>query len=208
MNILIVDDHLMTIEGYIALFEKEIPVSASFKALSCEEAYHIINSASVLDWAIIDYQIPEFEEKELNNGIDIALLIKKHHPKCKVIMITAYQEAVIVYDIYRKAQPDALIIKNDISYTSFKECLTSENRYLSTTAQKAIGIINSNEELFNEVNREILLYLKQGYKLNEIEQYVPLTTSGIQKRVTKLKELFNVTDINGLIKEAVKNEIV
>src|SRR5690606_8930072 len=98
--------------------------------------------------------------------------------------------------------------KNDISYTSFKECLTSENRYLSTTAQKAIGIINSNEELFNEVNREILLYLKQGYKLNEIEQYVPLTTSGIQKRVTKLKELFNVTDINGLIKEAVKNEIV
>ncbi|MFA5555498.1 MAG: response regulator [Flavobacteriaceae bacterium] len=208
MNILIIDDHLMTIEGYIALLKKEIPVFTPFKALNCEEAYHIINSDSFLDWAIIDYQIPEFEEKRLSSGVDVALLIKKYHPKCKVIMITAYQEAVIVYDIYRKAQPDALIIKNDISYTSFKECLTSENRYLSTTAQKAIGIINSNEELFNEVNREILLYLKQGYKLNEIEQYVPLTTSGIQKRITKLKELFNVMDINGLIKEAVKNGIV
>ena len=208
MNILIVDDHLMTIEGYIALLKKEIPVFTSSKALNCEEAYHIINSASVLDWAIIDYQIPGFEEKDLNNGVDIALLLKKHHPKCKVIMITAYQEAVIVYDIYRKARPDALIIKNDISYTTFKECFNSESRYLSTTAQKAIGIINSNEELFNEVNREILLYLKQGYKLNEIEQYVPLTTSGIQKRVTRLRELFNVTDINGLIKEAVKKGIV
>src|SRR5690606_26061698 len=118
MNILIVDDHLMTIEGYIALLKKEIPVSASFKALSCEGAYHSINSASVLDMAIIDYQLPEFEEKELNNGIDIALLIKKYHPKCKVIMITAYQEATIVYDIHKKVQPDALIIKNDNSYTT------------------------------------------------------------------------------------------
>lgn len=208
MNVLIVDDHLMTIEGYIALFEKEISVFTASKALNCEEAYHLTTSVPVLDIAIIDYQIPEFEEKELNNGIDIALLIKKHHPKCKIIMITAYQEAVIVYDIHRKARPDALVIKSDISYTTFKECLNSENRYLSTTAQKAIGIINSNEELFNEVNREILLYLKQGYKLNEIEQYVPLTTSGIQKRITKLKELFNVMDINGLIKEAVKNGIV
>src|SRR5690606_39191028 len=155
-----------------------------------------------------DYQIPEFEEKELNNGIDIALLIKKHHPKCKVIMITAYQEAVIVYDIYRKAQPDALIIKNDISYTSFKECLTSENRYLSTTAQKAIGIINSNEELFNEVNREILLYLKQGYKLDEIGNALSFSESTIQKRIVKLKELLNVKDISSLIKEATIQKII
>jgi two-component system nitrate/nitrite response regulator NarL len=200
MNILIVDDHLMTIEGYIALLKKEIPVFTPFKALNCEEAYHIINSASVLDWAIIDYQIPGFEEKDLNNGIDIALLIKRHHPKCKVIMITAYQEAVIVYDIHRKAQPNALIIKNNISYTTFKECFDSENRYLSTTAQKAIGIINSNEELFNEVNREILLYLKQGYKLDEIGDALSFSESTIQKRIAKLKELLNAKDISSLIK--------
>jgi DNA-binding NarL/FixJ family response regulator len=191
MNILIIDDHLMTVEGYINLLKKEIPVFTPFKALNCEEAYHIINSDSFLDWAIIDYQIPEFEEKELNNGIDIALLIKKHHPKCKIIMITAYQEAVIVYDIHRKARPDALIIKNDISYTTLKECFDSGNRYLSATAQKAIGIINSNEELFNEVNREILLYLKQGYKLDEIGNVLSFSESTIKKRIAKLKELLN-----------------
>jgi two-component system nitrate/nitrite response regulator NarL len=208
MNILIVDDHLMTIEGYIALLKKEIPVFTPFKALNCEEAYHIINSASVLDWAIIDYQIPGFEEKDLNNGIDIALLIKRHHPKCKVIMITAYQEAVIVYDIHRKAQPNALIIKNNISYTTFKECFDSENRYLSTTAQKAIGIINSNEELFNEVNREILLYLKQGYKLDEIGDALSFSESTIQKRRAKLKERLNAKDISSLIKEATLQKII
>lgn len=198
----------MTIEGYIALLKKEIPVFTPFKALNCEEAYHIINSASVLDWAIIDYQIPGFEEKDLNNGIDIALLIKRHHPKCKVIMITAYQEAVIVYDIHRKARPDALIVKNDISYTIFKECLTSENRYLSTTAQKAIGIINNNEELLNNTNREILLYLKQGFKIVEIGNVLSLSESTIQKRITKIRELLNVKDISSLIKEAILQKII
>lgn len=208
MNILIVDDHLMTIEGYINLLKKEIPIFTPFKALNCEEAYYLINSAPVLDIAIIDYQIPGFEEKELNNGIDIALLIKKHHPKCKIMIITAYQEAAIVYDIHKKVQPDALIIKNDISYTTFKECLTSENRYLSTTAQKAIGIINSNEELFNEVNREILLYLKQGYKLDEIGNVLSFSESTIKKRIAKLKELLNVKDISSLIKEATLQKII
>src|SRR5690606_36119371 len=133
---------------------------------------------------------------------------KKHHPKCKIIMITAYQEAVIVYDIHRKARPDALIIKNDISYTTFKECLNSENRYLSTTAQKAIGIINNNEELFNEVNREILLYLKQGYKLDEIGDVLSFSESTIKKSIAKLKELLNAKDINSLIKEATLQKII
>lgn len=198
----------MTIEGYIALLEKEIPVFTSFKALNCEEAYHIINSASVLDWAIIDYQIPEFEEKELNNGIDIALLIKKHHPKCKVIMITAYQEAVIVYDIHKKAQPDALIIKNDISYTTFKECFEYNGRYLSVTAQKAVTLINSNEELVNDINREILFYLKQGFKINEIGNALSFSESTIKKRIAKLKELLNTKDISSLIKEATIQKII
>jgi DNA-binding NarL/FixJ family response regulator len=208
MNILIIDDHLMTVEGYINLLKKEIPVFTPFKALNCEEAYHIINSDSFLDWEIIDYQIPEFEEKELNNGIDIALLIKKHHPKCKIIMITAYQEAVIVYDIYRKARPDALIIKNDISYTTFKECFNSESRYLSITAQKAVAIINRNEELFNDVNREILFYLKQGFKIGEIGSAMLMSESTVQKRITKIRELLNAKDISSLIKEATIQKII
>ena len=88
MNILIVDDHLMTIEGYINLLKKEIPVFTPFKSLNCEEAYRLITSVPALDVAIIDYQIPEFAEKGLNSGVDVALLLKQYHPKCKVIMIS------------------------------------------------------------------------------------------------------------------------
>lgn len=208
MNVLVVDDHLMTIEGYISLLKKEIPKFTTFKALNCMEAYRHITSTTNFDLAIIDYQLPEFEEKKLNSGMDVALLLRKHHLECKIMMITAYEEAAIIYNIYRKVQPNALIIKSDISYTSFKGSLHPERRYLSPTAQKAISIINNNQGLFNDVNREILLYLRLGYKLDEIGTALSLSESTIQKRVAKMRTLFNVNDINGLIKEVIKQGIV
>lgn len=208
MNILIVDDHLMAIEGYITLLEKEISSFKVSKVLSCEEAYHSINATSVFDLAIIDYQLPEFEEKGIYCGVDVALLLKEHHPKCKVVMITAYEEATTVYNIHKKVYPDALIIKGDISYSTFKEFLKFEKRYLSATAQKAIGIINRNEELFNDVNREILFYLKQGFKIGEIGSALLMSESTVQKRIAKIRELLNAKDISSLIKEATIQKII
>ena len=161
-----------------------------------------------MDLAVIDYQLPEFEEKRLSSGVDVALLIKKYHPKCKVIMITAYQEAAIVYDIHKKVQSDALIIKNDISYTTLKECLEYNGRYLSVTAQKAVSLINSNEELVNDINREILFYLKQGFKINEIGNALSLSESAIQKRIAKIRDLLGAKDISSLIKEATIQKII
>src|SRR5690606_12807210 len=208
MNILIVDDHLMAIEGYMTLLEKEISSFNVSKVLNCEDAYYSIKADDVFDLAIIDYQLPEFEEKGLYCGVDVALLLKEYHPKCKVVMITAYEEAATVYNIYKKVYPDDLIIKGDISYTTFNELLNSERRYLSTTAQKAIGIINRNEELFNDVNREILFYLKQGFKIGEIGSALLMSESTVQKRIAKIRELLNAKDISSLIKEATIQKII
>lgn len=208
MKILIADDHLMTIEGYIALLEREGLSFSAFKALNCQEAYRFITSVSHLNIAILDYQLPEYKEKEIFSGVDLALLIKEYHPDCKIIMITAYQEATIIYDIYRKGQPDALIIKTDISYTNFKECLGYDNQYLSVTAQKAVASVIDNQRLINDANRQILFYLKQGFKVNELSEHLLMSTSGIQKRITKMKQLFNVTDVQSLVKEAVKRGFI
>lgn len=198
----------MAIEGYMTLLEKEISSFNVSKVLNCEDAYYSIKADDVFDLAIIDYQLPEFEEKGLYCGVDVALLLKEHHPKCKVAMITAYEEATTVYNIHKKVYPDALIIKGDISYSTFKEFLKFETRYLSATAQKAIGIINQNEELFNDVNREILFYLKQGFKIGEIGSTMLMSESTVQKRIAKIRELLNAKDISSLIKEATIQKII
>lgn len=208
MNILIADDHLMTIEGYIAWLHRELGNFNPYKAITCEEAYNIITSNRSLDLAIVDYQIPEFPAQQLRTGVDIVLLIKKLHPNCKTIVITAYEEATILYDIHKKARPDALLNKNDITYSTLKDCFRAENRFFSSKVSKAIETINTNEELLNDKNREILIYLKQGFKINEIANILSFSESTIQKRIAKMREIMDSKDINGLIKEATLQKII
>lgn len=208
MNILFVDDHSIIIESYIMLLEREISSFTAFKALNCEEAFRFITTVPTLDLAILDYQLPEYDGKGLSSGMDIALLLKKHHPKCKIFIITAYEEASTIYTIHKKVQPDALITKNDVSQDTFTELFKADKRYLSSTVQKAVRNITNHHTLLNDVNREILLHLKQGFKVNELDQYLSLSTSGIQKRITKMKQVFNVSDTQGLIREAIKQKII
>ena len=43
---------------------------------------------------------------------------------------------------------------------------------------------------------------------NELSEHLLMSTSGIQKRITKMKQLFNVTDVQSLVKEAVKRGFI
>lgn len=208
MEILIVEDHLMTIKGYIAMLNKEIPKFSTIKALDAKAAYHNIVSTSDLDLAIIDYQIPKYEKRELYTGIDIALLLKKHHPNCKICMITAFAEAVKIYDINSKVRPNALLVKQDVTDFSFIKTIFSGNTYKSKKAQKAITAISNHRKIFDDINREILTYLKNGYKISELEDILSLSESGIKKRIANMRNYFSATDRNELIKKAIKENII
>ena len=81
MNILLVDDHPMTVEGFMNVllkvnFSKEKPVFT--KKHSCEGAYIAITEAiqkeQLFDLAIIDQGMPSYPEQFLASGSDLVLL--------------------------------------------------------------------------------------------------------------------------------------
>lgn len=208
MNVLIVDDHLMTIKGYGTLLEETVPEGIFLNALSCQEAYLHIKATPKLELAIIDYQLPAFEAKKLYSGIDVALKVKKHHPNCFICILTAYDEATTIYDIYSRLQPNALIIKSDFKNFKFIKNISSSKTYLSRKVQEAIKAINSSQIFFEDKNREILVYLKEGFRISEIASAVGLSQSAVGKRITKMREYFGATDRNDLIKKATEENII
>ncbi|SHN12317.1 response regulator [Flavobacterium xinjiangense] len=218
MNVLVVDDHPMTVEGYInALlgepFGKNPPVFT--KAYNCEEAYStLLRSTSAkqsFDLAIIDKGLPGYEEKSILSGSDLALLIREKMPNCKIIMITAHTEVIIVYDIAKNVRPDGLIIKNDITPEKLQQALYEillGNQYQSPIVKSCINEIWKKELMIEDANRQILLYLSKGFKIKELESIIHLTTSAIQKRIIRMKKAFEVTDDTGLVKEAIKQGFI
>lgn len=218
MNILLVDDHPMTVEGFmnVLLKAKFLKVKPLFtKKYSCEGAYIAIDKAiqtgQLFDLAIVDQGLPSYPEQSIGSGSDLALLIRECMPDCKIVMVTAHSEVIIIYDIVKKVSPDGLINKNDISPDNLQLIVTEVmqgNQYHSLTVKNCINEIWKKELMFDDFNRQILSYLSKGFKVKELEDVVHLCTSAIQKRVIRMKTAFEVADDSSLVKEAIKQGFI
>ena len=218
MNIFLVDDHPMTVEGYSnALLATPFGLNNPIftKAYHCEEAYATLfrklSLNELFDVAIIDKGLPGYDSKGISSGSDLAILIKEKMPDCKIIMITAHTEVIIVYDIVKKVRPEGLIIKNDITPEKLQQAaiaIIAGEQYYSTIVKKCINEIWKKELMIEDYNRQILLYLSKGFKIKELESIIHLTTSTIQKRIIRMKKAFDVTDDTGLVKEAIKQGFI
>ena len=217
MNILIVDDHPITGEGYKNAIERVVTSERSnFQlAYDCKEGYEKIlegkASQEIFDLAIIDYGLPSYTEQKLLSGCDLGMFLKKIMPDCKIIMITAHTEVIIVYDIYKRFSPDGLVIKNDITPHNLPNIIDEVmdgGQYLSVTVKNCIKEIWKKDLMVEDFNRQILFYLTKGYKVKELEGVISLAATTIQKRIINMKKAFDVTDDSNLIKEAIKQGFI
>lgn len=218
MNILLVDDHPMTVEGVMnALLRMNFNENkATFaKAHTCKEGYDAIlktaKSAKLFDLAIIDQGLPSYLEQSIASGSDLVLMMRKEMPYCRIIMVTAHTEAIIIYDIAKNIRPDGLVNKNDINPDNLQLIVTEViqgNRYQSPIIKKGISEIWKKELMVEDFNRQILLYLSKGFKVKELDGFVCLGPSAIQKRVILMKNAFEVAYDSGLVKEAIKQGFI
>jgi DNA-binding NarL/FixJ family response regulator len=209
MNILVVDDHPITVFGYIESlslkgFFPQMP--SFFKAYSCEEAIARLSSSIAFHLAIIDYDLPSCDDENISSGIDLAKLVQRKHPNCKIIIITAHTKVLIVYSILKKIQPEGLMVKKDITPDNLPEKvlkILKGTNYQSPTVKNIIKEIWKKDLFVDDTNRQILLYLSKGYKIKKIEQSLLLSISAIQRRIAQMKVAFDVKEDSSLVEEAI-----
>ncbi len=197
MNFLIVDDHPLIVDSYVALLSTiEANKNADFHlAYNCEQAYNTIirlkASETQLDVAFIDVSLPKYEKMNLRSGDEIGSLVQRYFPDCSIIIISMHNEPVWVNRIIKTLNPQGFISKNDINYKSFlpiMESITKKDAYYSKTikeAQKEFVIKNIN---WDEHDSKILQLIAEGIKTKNLPRYIPLSLSTIEKRKANLKK--------------------
>lgn len=200
MNIVLLDDHTMTLEGYTSILKRQD--TEFHKLLNCEQFYQWLEQGNTADIAIIDHDLPPFPEQGLHNGADCALMLRKQSPEARIVLVTAHTEVLLLYTIYKKVKPDLMLSKEDVDPEEFRTLIYSEmnSPYLSSRIKQAVKEANLRISLLDDTNREILMYLSKGFKVKDLEDVVFLTKSAIQKRLSKIQSEFNVRDVNDLIK--------
>jgi DNA-binding NarL/FixJ family response regulator len=199
-KILIVDDHPFIIEAYkntLNSYKQGEFEYESIQANNCKSAYELITNPSQVpfDVAFLDISMPAFEEKNINSGEDLAKLIRKTMPDCKVILLTMHTELIIINNIIKEINPNGLIIKNDLTFDelllAFDKILNNENYY----SQSVIKFVSQSQQgmiQIDEFDKQILYNLSKGIKTKDISNYVPLSLSAIEKRKLNLKELLDI----------------
>ena len=213
MNVLIADDHQLTIDAYktILPFSLQLGDNINFiEANSCQEAYLKINQCIEnnvkIDLAILDYSMPVYSEKNILNGADVCIYLQKQMPSCINMILTSIMENIILFEIILNVKPHGIVTKSDIDGNKFLEIIEivlSGKKYRSDFVSMQIEEIWENKAFVNELNRKILQYLAKGYKLKEIAQELDVSEITIKKHISKIRESLNLNEDDNILKEAI-----
>jgi DNA-binding NarL/FixJ family response regulator len=211
MKILIVDDHPFIIQAYKNALEKYSQQGYEFEVIqanNCKSGYeNIVESKIPFNVAFFDISMPEYAEKGIYSGEDLAVLMKSEMPSCKVILLTMHDELLKINNIIKNINPNGLIIKNDLTFDelifAFDKIINNES-YYSQTVIKLVGQAKYNDIELDAFDKQILFHLSKGVKTKDLPQYIPLSLSAIEKRKLNIREILDVkggSDID-LINEA------
>lgn len=211
-NILIVDDHPFIIEGYKNAITRYSPDQYEFiisQAHDCKSGYELIEDeqSPEFDIAFLDISMPAYEEKDIFSGEDLAKLILKKIPTCKVVLLTMFTELLKIKTIIRTIKPNGLVIKNDLTFDELLFALDKvmkNDKYYSQSVQKILDQSPHNSIEIDEFDKQILFHLSKGTLIEDMPQYIPISLNAIEKRKLSLKELLKVKSGSDeeLLKEA------
>jgi len=203
-NILIIDDHPIIIEGYknaIEYFnqtnsEIEFEVeSATSIDIAIQKTKKSISSNKVFDLVILDISLPESKSFNIKSGEYLGIYIKNLAPKIKTIVITALNDNIRLVNIFSNLRPQGLLIKSDITggelIRAIKTVVEGSN-HLSKSMVDLLHLKTSCNFKLDNLDLNILIELSNGAKMKDLQQIIPLTKSGIEKRKRNLKSKFKI----------------
>lgn len=205
MKILLVDDHVILMDGIKSLLEgvEEFEVVAAKS--SAEEALEYLKHHEI-DILVSDYNLPGMD------GLDLVKAVKRILPKTKIIVLSQHDEVHLVKEILKEGV-QGYILKKD----THKELVSaiyqiSEGKmYMSSEInQLLVESLNFPEEhkLLTDREREILKLIAQEYTNKMIAEALFISERTVE---THRKNIFRKTKTNslvGLIKFGYANNLI
>jgi len=209
INLLMVDDHQIIIEGYQRIIDSISPPELYFNyesANDCDTAWNKINNKHY-DVILLDLNFPLNPNQKITSGEELGQKIKENFPNVKIIVLTGVIETVQLKNIIKKINPEGFLLKGETNSREIFRCLETlmdNNVYYSPTINKIFHMRFINDPGLDEHDRKILEYLSLGIKTKNLPNHIPLSLRSIESRKRKLREIFDAEDDETLLKNSRK----
>lgn len=217
INVLIVDDHPFIIEAYKNALNKYSLQGYEFKvtqANDCKSGYELIVSEdNNFHLAMFDVSMPEYPEKNIRSGMDLAKLMQKENVACQIMLLTMHVEIDRINSIIKEINPNSLLIKNDINFDELIFALDKTlkgDKYYSETIIKLLGQGTFIKVEFDAMDKRILELMAKEYDTVLMARHLPLTPIVIDVRKKRIREVLNLPDATDaeIVIEAKEKDII
>jgi DNA-binding NarL/FixJ family response regulator len=144
---------------------------------------------------MLDISLPAAPELKINSGEDLGIILRPQLPNTKILVCTFYEETHKLLQIQQSINPEGFICKNDSGFMGFVEAfesLLSNNNMYSQTVINALSSKSQLQIVLDDIGLLILKELANGARMKDLLLVIPLSKSGIDKRIRLLKRKFNI----------------
>lgn len=208
IQILLVDDHQMFLDGIKNLLVKEKNLHVAAEANTGKEALDVLSKIPI-DLVITDISMP------VMSGTELTRQIKKDYPHVKVLVLTMYNDREIIHEIVM-TEAEGYILKN----SNKKELLNAINRisdHGTYYSNEVISIMTENfiakEKIRDKTQelspreREVISLICQEFTTAEIAEKLYLSPLTVETHRKNILRKTNSKTIVGLIKFAIDNKL-
>lgn len=204
INILVVDDHPMVLEGMKSMLSQISFVGVNAVAVNAYEAMELIKKAHT-DIVITDINMPEI------SGMNLALKIRHEFPEVKIIAMSTFKERSYISQMIQNGASGYLV--KSASKEEIEEALLSvfEGKlYMSLDVNLSLAEKNelNNIPVLSRREKEVLLLIADGMTNPQIAAKLFLSMHTVDSHRKNLLTKFGINNTASLIKLAVRYNMV
>ncbi|PIP55033.1 MAG: DNA-binding response regulator [Bacteroidetes bacterium CG23_combo_of_CG06-09_8_20_14_all_32_9] len=209
VEVMIVDDHQMFIDGIKLLLSKVKNIKIVAEALNGKQALEVLYSRKI-DIVMTDISMPEM------SGVELTRLIKKEFPQIKVLVVTMYNDYGIINEIIH-SEAEGYILKN----TGTQELINAITKISDNGTyycNEMVSILMDNIKIENKQKEqtknltsrelEILKLICQEYSSSEIASKLFISKFTVDTHRKHILHKTNSGTLVGLIKFAIFNRLI
>jgi DNA-binding NarL/FixJ family response regulator len=208
INIYIVDDHQVVINGLISMLKTESDFNVAGFALHAEDALKYAD-CNPMDIALIDINLPNMD------GVELCKQILKLQPSTKIIALSSFNEASFIKSMMQNGAKGYLL-KNTSGEELIKAIKTVNQGqdYLSEDVQKTLissSLGKSQSSYIPKITRrekEVLSLITEEFTTKEIAEKLFISIATVETHRLHLLSKFGVKNTAGLVKVAIQKGLI
>ncbi|RDL44178.1 DNA-binding response regulator [Marinomonas piezotolerans] len=207
IKVLLVDDHLLVLDGLVARLELEAHIQIVGTANNGEEA--LTKAAELMpDVVLMDVSMPVL------GGIDAAKRFREEQPNIKVLMLSMHHDREYILPLVQSGASGYVL--KDVSINELITAIETVNQggtYFSAGASQSlftayVDTADTDVEALTRRESDILIELASGYANKEVARRLGISVRTVETHRQNIKNKLEIHTTAGLTKYALEQGLI